>query len=88
MVGSARQLLEGRTMTEDVKNPIATAPRNASMIDLLVEGEWKPGHWASSDGDGEQPAFEGFFCTVKNSDGMTLYHYGVEPTHWRPLPKD
>lgn len=69
------------------KQPIATAPRDATEIKLFVQqpdGNFyghTVGHWAQDLSGEEQPPFRGWFHKLGNS----YFEVSPAPTHWEPL---
>lgn len=74
-------------MTESVWKPIATAPRNATHVLLVVEHRGARGIWVAhwADGGGEdQPMFgpAWFYGT-----GYDFCEIPGKATHWAPVPE-
>lgn len=68
------------TQTDPAWQPIKTAPRNASWVDVLMgDGTVQRAHWASDLSGEDQPPFEGWFVN------RGTYFEGIpEPVAWRP----
>ena len=68
--------------SEDSWQPIKTAPKNSSWVQVKMrDGTVKRAHWASDLSGEEQPPFEGWF--VKRQG----YMLGIpNPVAWRPCP--
>lgn len=65
--------------------PIATAPRNATWIQVLMtDGTEQRAHWAQDLSGEEQPAFRGWFVKAGSVDPY-MRQIG-EPIGWKPLP--
>lgn len=79
-----------RPIQGDGWRPIATAPKNATELLLLVprgaSHGWPTtmrmvGHWASDLSGSEQPSFQGWF----RDTGFGFAEINPPPTHWAPL---
>ena len=69
--------------SDDSWQPIKTAPRNASWVQVMTsEGTVHRAHWASDLSGEDQPPFEGWFIDMES------YMLGIPwPVAWRPLPQ-
>jgi len=68
-------------------HPMSTAPRNCTHVRLLMSDGTihENAHWASDFSGEEQPAFEGWFIPMLNTEGKLLgYEEVVGPKGWQP----
>lgn len=84
---TVRQALTAFAIDAEGFYSMATAPLTAREVVLRIPKKNHPGfyrviaHWADSDGQGEQPAFKGWFRDT--GDGFA--EVSTEPTGWKPL---
>lgn len=65
--------------------PMSTAPRNATEIEVSTDLRSTVAHWAEGDGE-NVPPFRGWFEAIRKSDGKVSHYLEIEPPHaWRPI---
>jgi hypothetical protein len=66
---------------------MATAPKNARDVRVKLAGGRvvERAHWASDLTGEEQPAFQGWFEPIKDSNGAFLHYAEVQPVFWMPV---